>query len=302
MSKFKYIATEEDNGQELRWILRHRFRFSSLFRTKIKFGKLLCLNGVETPGWKKVKTGDLVSINLPDEKSDFPPENIPLDICYEDDDLLIINKQFGVTVHPTRGCPCHTLANGIMKHMIDNNQSYKIRFVNRLDTDTSGLLIVAKNSYTQNHITNQMRQKSVQKRYKALVLGNVSEDQFTIDLPIGRPDDGSIHRAVMPVVGSPSITHVTVLDRMTKDGQYYSLVDLRLETGRTHQIRVHLSHIGYPIVGDSLYGGDGSMLINRQALHAYKLSFVHPVSECPIEITAKLPDDIEQALKLIGNL
>lgn len=306
MEKFKHIITEEDNGLEIRQIIRKHFKFSSKLRTKIKYGNLISLNGVTTPGWKKVKVGDVITVSLPEEMSNFPPEDIPIDIIYEDDDLLLINKQPFITVHPTRGCPSHTLANGIMKYILDTDQSFKIRFVNRLDTDTSGILIMAKNSFTQNHITNQMKAKTIKKKYKALVNGSISleslvdgvtvtsDDEFTVNLPIGRPDQESIRRFVM-ADGAPSVTHVKILERFKN----HTLIELDLETGRTHQIRVHLSHIGHPIVGDSLYDGAGEDIISRQALHSYNLIFNHPITGELLNIEASLPKDIENAINTV---
>lgn len=298
MKKFQYTVTKEDTDKEVRTLLRHKFNLSSKMRTKIKYGKLVFLNGDPVEGWIKPMEGDLISIALPLEKSNFEPEDIPIDVIYEDEDLLIINKSKGITVHPTKGCPSHTLANAIMKYMLDKGDSYKIRFVNRLDTDTSGLIIVAKNSHSQFNISNQMKAKTVEKSYKALVNGIIEQDDFTIDLPIGRPSMDDVRRGVMIEGGCPSLTHVKVLKRFPKS---FTLVELKLETGRTHQIRVHLSHIGHPIVGDWLYGGNNPFIIDRQALHAYKLSFIHPFNGEKLILEAPLPDDILKAIEIADS-
>ena len=225
--------------------------------------------------------------------------------------------------------------------MIDTNQCFKIRFVNRLDMDTTGLLIVAKNSHAQDDLVKQMKANSTEKRYLAVVAGILEEDQFTIDLPLGRPDPEDVRRKVMEAGGYPSVTQVKVLARYSGEGfgsglaayagykdsimedaeikevsfkpgdlitvngdlitvaelpPGFTLVELKLETGRTHQIRVHMSHIGHPLIGDHLYGGYNPALLDRQALHAYKLCFRHPVSGEPLTVEAPLPADMQQLI------
>ena len=291
MAEFKHTVTIEDEGKEVKDIMRMYFDFSSRFRNKVKREKLVYLNGEPTQGWYKVKTGDVVSIALPEEESHFPAQPIPLDPVYEDDDLLLLNKQPGLIVHPTKGHPAGTVANGLMQYQADHGQSWKIRFVNRLDMDTSGLLIVAKNAYSQNELTGQMRKGLLHKTYIAIVSGVLEEDRGTIDLPIGRPDPVDIRRRVMEG-GAPSVTHSTVLERFAR----YTLVELGLETGRTHQIRVHMAHIGHPILGDHLYGEEKPYIIERQALHAARLEFSHPATGKPLRIEAPLPEDMQKAI------
>lgn len=327
MEKFRYIITEEDAQTPIKSLLRSKFSFSGRLLTKLKYQNLVFLNGEPVAGWITPKPGDVLSIKLPEEKSDFPPEDIPIYPVYEDDDILVINKQPGVIVHPTKGHPYHTIANGLMQYMIDTDQCFKIRFVNRLDMDTTGLLIVAKNSHAQDDLVKQMKANSTEKRYLAVVAGILEEDQFTIDLPLGRPDPEDVRRKVMEDGGYPSVTQVKVLARYNGEGfgsglaayagykdsimedaeikevsfkpgdlitvngdlitvaelpPGFTLVELKLETGRTHQIRVHMSHIGHPLIGDHLYGGYNPALLDRQALHAYKLCFRHPVSGEPL--------------------
>ena len=328
MSEFKYIVTAEDVKRNLsvKQLVRSNFTFSSRLMTKLKQNHLVSLNGGDVQWWIAPVEGDVISILLPEEKSDFPPEDIPISAVYEDDDLLVLNKQPGVVVHPTKGKPCHTIANGLMKKMLDEGKSYKIRFVNRLDMNTSGLLIVAKNSHAQDSLTKQMNAEArgLHKKYKAIVVGEMPEDSGTIDLPLGRPDENEVERWVLPVEkgGYPSVTHYKVLDRFGG----YSLVELELETGRTHQIRVHLSYIGYPILGDHLYchgdpfeyrrihgdpryaedynpecgqGGKEivSDLIDRQALHAFSLTLKHPVSDKELHLEAPLPADMQTVIE-----
>ncbi|MBR3786940.1 MAG: RluA family pseudouridine synthase [Firmicutes bacterium] len=291
MTEFYHKVTTEDEGKELREIMREHFDFSSRLRNRIKREKLVMVDGVSTPGWKKPVVGAEIRITLPDETSGFEPQNIPLDIVYEDDDLMIINKQPGLIVHPTKGHPTGTVANALMYYMEQTGKPFKIRFVNRLDMDTSGLLVVAKNSYTQNDYTKQMKENTVEKRYVAVVKGIVESDEGTIDLPIGRPDPDHVRRGVMEY-GAPSVTHYKVLDRYNG----YSLVELLLETGRTHQIRVHMSHIGHPVLGDWLYEGLNPLLIDRQALHAAKLTFTHPMTKKRMTFEAPIPEDIKKAI------
>ncbi|XVG95011.1 RluA family pseudouridine synthase [Eubacteriales bacterium KG127] len=302
MAKFTYIIKKEDEELQIKQLIRTKFHFSSRLMGKIKRANLVYLNDKEVLGWQKGSEGDKITIMLPDEKSNFEPENIPLNVVYEDNDLLIINKQNGVTVHPTRGCPNHTIANGIMKHMIDKKESYKIRFINRLDTDTSGLLIVGKNSYVQNEITKQMKSGTINKSYIALVNGLISDDEFMIDKPIGRLSQEEIRRGFLPVDqgGSESRTLVKVLERIPPSQPYpmgFTLAQLTLLTGRTHQIRVHMSSIGHILVGDWLYGDTNQELIPRQALHAFKLEFTHPVTGQDLILKSNLPEDITKLIE-----
>lgn len=324
MAKFTYIVKESDRELSIKELLSRNFSFSSRFMTKLKQNRLIFLNGESMPGWILPNPGDVITVVTPEETSDFPPEAIPISIVYEDDDLLVINKQPGIVVHPTKGKPCHTIANGLMKRMLDKGESYKIRFVNRLDMNTSGLLIVAKNSYAQDNLTKQMKTDHIQKKYMAIVSGVMAQDRGTIDLPLGRPDPNEVERWVVPVEegGYPSVTHFKVLKRFKKN----TLVELQLETGRTHQIRIHLAYIGHPIEGDHLYchgdpfeyrrihgdprpsldGSPGprmetnpeivSDIINRQALHAFSLTFKHPVTGERLHLEAPLPDDMKRAL------
>lgn len=324
MAKFTYIVKESDRELSIKELLSRNFSFSSRFMTKLKQNRLIFLNGESMPGWVLPNPGDVITVVTPEETSDFPPEDIPISIVYEDEDLLVINKQPGIVVHPTKGKPCHTIANGLMKRMLDKGESYKIRFVNRLDMNTSGLLIVAKNSYAQDNLTKQMKTDHIQKKYMAIVSGVMVQDRGTIDLPLGRPDPNEVERWVVPVEegGYPSVTHFKVLKRFKKN----TLVELQLETGRTHQIRIHLAYIGHPIEGDHLYchgdpfeyrrihgdprpsldGSPGprmetnpeivSDIINRQALHAFSLTFKHPVTGERLHLEAPLPDDMKRAL------
>ena len=296
MTRFYHKVTTEDENMELREIIRKHFDFSARLRNRIKREKLVMVNGISTPGWKKPAVGDEISITLPDETSGFEPQDIPLDIVYEDDDLMIINKQPGLIVHPTKGHPSGTVANALMHYMEQAGNPFKIRFVNRLDMDTSGLLIVAKNSYCQNDFTKQMRENTIEKRYIAIVKGLIDSDEGTVELPIGRPDPDNVRRGVMEG-GAPSVTHYKVIDRYRE----HTMVELLLETGRTHQIRVHMSHIGHPVLGDWLYDGTNTPFIDRQALHAAYLTFTHPMTKERCTFSAPLPEDINKAAAMLSR-
>lgn len=295
MAKYEHIVTAEEYGMSINTILRLNYRFSARFRTKIKYQHLVDLNGEPTPGYIKPEIGDVIGVRLPEESNDFPPEDIPLDIIFEDDDLLIINKQPGIIVHPTKGHPEHTIANGLMKYMSDTDQNFKIRFANRIDMDTSGIVVVAKNSNAQNDLSSQMRKGTVVKRYIALVEGVIDEDHYEIDLPIGRPDQVSIRRTVMYEGGKDAFTEVRVLERY----EGHTLTEVTLHTGRTHQIRVHLSHTGHPIAGDELYGGSCE-LIGRQALHAHYIEFDHPFTHKRVSFEAPYPEDMDKAISVLS--
>lgn len=326
MTEFLHIVTKEEAGRSVKELIRCHFTFSSRLMTKLKFQNLVYLNGEPMPGWVPTKEGDTILVRMPEEVSDFEPEDIPIHVIYEDPYILVLNKQAGVAVHPTKGKPNHTIANGLMKKMADDaavnrGEPYKIRFVNRLDMNTSGLMIVAKTGFAQEEIIKQMRKNQVVKKYIAVVTGEIPEEEGTIDLPLGRPYPDEVERWVVPEEegGSPSVTHYYVLDRL----KGHSIVELKLDTGRTHQIRIHLSYIGYPIVGDHLYCHGNpfeyrrrnnipkdfheeivSPYIDRQALHARYLAFRHPVTGKKLAFEAPLPDDMKKLIDLLrsGNL
>lgn len=291
------VIGKEDEGVKLDSILKTRLNLSRRIIIGLKKSNNIFLNNEPVHTGILVKEGDLVSVNISKEESqDIEPQDIPIDVVYEDKDLLVINKQPGIVVHPTQGHPEGTLSNGIMFHWKQSGEDAIVRLVNRLDRDTSGLIIIAKNQFSHQAMAKQLDANIVQKTYLAVVHGVVEKDLATIDLPIDRPSWESIKREVTDA-GQRSVTHYKVLERF-KDA---SLLEVSLETGRTHQIRVHLDHIGHPIYGDTLYGTiDDSEYIGRQALHAFKLSFNHPRTGDRMELSSKLPDDmklLEQKLK-----
>lgn len=295
-SKFTYTIEENDKGLMVKELLRRRFGFSSRLMRRLKVQGGVELNGAFVKLYEKGKAGDRLTVELPEERSQFEPENMKINVLYEDDDLILINKQPGCVVHPTKGHVNHTIANGLMQYMIDTEQSFKIRFINRLDMDTSGVLCVGKNSHCQDDFSKQAGKNSVEKKYMAVVRGIVEDECGTVDCPIGLEDADHVRRIVKEN-GYPSVTHYRVLSRYEKG---YSLVKLLLETGRTHQIRVHMEHMGHPVVGDVLYGKQEDLLIERQALHARSLSFDHPVKRTRMTVEAPLPEDMIRLLEKLG--
>lgn len=288
----KYECGKNDAGLMIKDVLKRRMNFSTRLIRKLKEVGGVDLNRVPSKLNVTVRVGDVISVSFPEERSDFEPQDIPLEVVYEDDDLLIINKQPGIVVHPTKGHPVGTVANALAWRMKEKDDYFRIRFVNRLDMDTSGLLIVAKNAFAQESFQQQMRANTTVKQYWALVDGILGSEEGEIDLPIGIVDEEAVGRAVTPD-GYPSLTRFRVLDY---PGGGRTLVELTLETGRTHQIRVHMSYIGYPVTGDSLYGSQ-SPDIGRQALHSKRLEFDHPITGERVCVEAPLPEDMERLLK-----
>ena len=252
----------------------------------------------------KVKDGDSISIEFPEpEKLAVLPEDIPLDIVYEDSDVIVIDKPAGMVVHPANGNHTGTLVNALMYHCGDDLSSINgvIRpgIVQRIDKDTSGLIMAAKNDRAHMSLSEQLSEHSITRRYIALVYNNFKEDEGTVDAPIGRDPYNRLRNKVIPdgAKGSDSARHAVTHYKVLKRFGRYTLIEARLETGRTHQIRVHMTHIGHPLVGDELYGPDKNKLgAKRQMLHAKVLGFVHPVSGEYMEFESPLPEDFEKVL------
>lgn len=267
---------------------------SRLFRT-CKNNKAIFLNGVWGSVNRLCKSGDVITVMLDHDENTFDPEPISIEVVYEDCDMLVVNKPPFLVVHPTKGHPFGTLANALSHRQYELKEDYKIRFINRLDRDTSGVLLVAKNGYAQQIISEQMKANEVDKIYYALVEGIVEKDFDTIDLPIDRAQEEDVKRIVMDE-GMPSITHYEVVERY----KAHTLVQIKLETGRTHQIRVHFSHIGHPVLGDALYGNPSEM-IDRQALHCYKMVAKPPRAEEKKVFVAELPEDFKKAQMMAAS-
>ncbi|KPU44218.1 ribosomal large subunit pseudouridine synthase D [Oxobacter pfennigii] len=286
----KYIAVQEDDGVRLDSILKNKLNLSRRIITGMKKNNSIYVNGEAAFTNLKVKKGDEISVNLlKDESQNIEAQNIPIEIVFEDADLLIVNKQPGMVVHPTKGHPIGTLSNGVIYHWRQRNENTIVRLVNRLDRDTSGLVMIAKNQFCHQAMAKQMDNNTVEKIYCTVVHGILDKNDGTIDQPIDRPFYDSIKREVMEK-GQRAVTHYKTIEILNDA----SLLEVRLETGKTHQIRVHLSFLGHPLYGDTLYGeeNDDAQYIKRQALHAYKLSFNHPRTGEKMTVTADIPEDI----------
>lgn len=293
-----YTVNENSDGKEIKQVLKSELNISSRLLTKLKKQEAVLLNGKYAKNHTIVKSGDVIQIIMVEPENQFEPQDIPLNIVYEDIDVIIINKQPGIVVHPTKSHPTNTIANALAYYLKEKEINCRIRFVNRLDMDTSGLLIIAKNAFTHHVISEQMQQDLVQKKYLTFVEGSLDYDEGTIDKPIYRPSDDAVKR-VVDDRGQRSVTKYKVVERF-KDA---SLLEIELLTGRTHQIRVHLEHLGHPLIGDKLYGNSGNEhLIDRQALHACYLKFYQPRFKNIVEISASLPEDMEKLRKTLKNI
>ena len=257
----------------------------------------ITVNGNKTKASYKVQENDLIEIQENEPKEiELKAEDIPIEIIYEDEDIIVVNKPKGLVVHPAVGNPDGTLVNAIMAICKDSLSGIggEIRpgIVHRLDKDTSGILIVAKNDTAHINLSEQIKNHEVEKTYIALVRGIVKENEATINMPIGRSTKDRKKMAVSKS-GKNAITHFKVLKRYDK----YTLLEIKIETGRTHQIRVHLSHIGYPVVGDYTYSnGRNDFNVEGQMLHSKKIKFKHPKSEKEMELEAKLPEYFQEIL------
>lgn len=275
----------------------------SYIRKLLDEGKVF-LNNTPVKANQKVKAGDAIRLVCPVLKDvEIIPENIPLDIVYEDADLLVVNKPQGMVVHPAAGNYTGTLVNALLYYCGDSlsgiNGERRPGILHRIDKDTSGLLLVAKNDRAHRGLAEQIKAHSLTRAYKALVHGNIKTDSGTIDEPIGRHPVDRKKMAVTWKNSKEAITHYQVLERYGK----YTLVECRLETGRTHQIRVHLSRHGHPIVGDKTYGvKKETFQLNGQLLHAYKIGFLHPRSGTYMEFESPLPPYFEKICKILKNL
>ena len=256
---------------------------------------VLTVNGEVVKPKYKVRTGDVIEITVPEvEELEIVAEDLNLEIIYEDADVLVVNKPRGMVVHPAPGHATGTLVNGLMHHCTDLsgiNGVMRPGIVHRIDKDTTGLLMVAKNDVAHESLVNQLVAKTVTRKYTALVHGHIAHDKGTIDAPIGRDTKDRQKQAVVDS-GKHAVTHFQVIERFGD----YTLVECRLETGRTHQIRVHMNYIGFPLVGDPKYGPRKTIDFGGQVLHAGVLGFTHPVTGEYLEFSTPLPEDFEQLL------
>ena len=291
------IVEINDSGKRIDKYLNENTEYTrSKIQKMIENGNIL-VNDIKVKDSYKVKENDYITIEALEETTDILPENIPLDIYYEDDDLIVVNKPSGMVVHPAPGNYTGTLVNALIYHtnnLSKVNTNIRPGIVHRIDADTSGLLLVAKNDKSHNILAEAIQKKEVVREYIALVEGIIMEDTATIDAPIGRDKKDRKKMTVTSENSKDAVTHIRVLERY-KDS---TLIRCKLETGRTHQIRVHLNYIGHPIVNDPVYGK--KKLIDEkfgQMLHAEKIGFVHPTTKEYMEFTAPVPDRFKEILE-----
>lgn len=291
--KYNLISyINEDDDLTLREILLDRLNFSVRYVSKLKRFKTVTVNKNFKKLDKKVKKGDLIEIEIKEDMANFTPQDLNLNIIYDDFDLIMVDKPPFMVVHPTKSHFDNTMANGVTDYIIKKNENIKIRFVNRLDMNTSGLVIVAKNPFAQHVLSSEMKEEDFEKKYIAIVRGILENDSATINEPIYRPTDDSVKR-IVDKKGQESITHYKVIERLNNA----TVLEIKLKTGRTHQIRVHMAHIGHPIIGDELYGVFDEKLIKRQALHAYSLKFRQPRTKQMLEFKADIPKDMKELIQ-----
>lgn len=288
----KYVVKIDDEYSNINQILKNEFNFSSRLMFKVIKNKRVFLNNKFVDTRTQISTNDCITVYLDfeEDNSNIIPTKMNLQIIYEDEAFLIINKPAGIATHPSQLHYNNSLSNGIRFYFDSIGCNKKVRPVNRLDKNTSGLVIFAKNEYIQECLIKQMQNKTFIKEYIAIVEGIVELRSGTINAPIARKENSIIERCVSNN-GDMAITHYNVL----KTENNMSMLQCILETGRTHQIRVHCKYIGHPIIGDDLYGHK-SNLISRQALHSYKVKFIHPINRLPVEYIAKLPEDMTNLL------
>jgi len=285
----EYKIKENDKYINLKDLLKNYFEISDRLLVRLKHNQKLFINGKIASVDSTLDFDDIatVVIDFVEDNSNIVPTKIDLKIIYEDDYLLIIDKPSGMPIHPSQDHYEDSLSNGVKFYFDKIGLKKKIRPINRLDKDTSGLVVFAKNEYIQECLVKQMKTKQFEKQYIAICEGTFKENKGTINAPIARKENSIIERCISET-GDTAITHYEVVKILNN----YSVVKCILETGRTHQIRVHMAHIGHPLLGDTLYGNSSS-LITRQALHAYKISFIHPITKKVMEFFAPLPNDFE---------
>lgn len=304
MSRETFEVSTEYEGERLDKYLSIIFLESgstqsrSFFQKLIKDGHVAVNNIVQKANYR-LKADELVSVEIPPAvETPILPENIPLEILYEDNNLLVVNKPKGMVVHPSAGHYSGTLVNAIMYHCKDSlsgiNGEIRPGIVHRIDMDTTGSLIVCKNDESHIFIAEQIKKHTVTRRYRGIVYGHVKADTGTIDAPIGRHPVDRKKMAVNEKNGKQAVTHYKVLERF----QQYTYMEFELETGRTHQIRVHMASIGHPLLGDLLYSnGKSPYKLQGQTLHAMTIGFIHPKTMEYLEVSAPLPEYFEKILK-----
>ena len=288
-----YTIDNASTGLRIEQYLRRRgYSYQNLARLK-KMRESILLNGAWTYMRTAVKDDDILTVHIqePESSPNIPPLKLPLDIVYEDEDIVVVNKPAGMPVHPSLNNYENSLANGLMYYYQEQGKPFIFRCTNRLDRDTSGLTVVAKHMVSSSILSSMGMRHEITREYLAIVRGALNPSEGTIDAPIGRTGSSLIERKIDFENGERAVTHYRVVEEQNG----HSLISLILETGRTHQIRVHMKYIGHPLVGDYLYNPDMEY-IDRQALHSHRLSFTHPVTGEKMEFTAPLPTDMRKIL------
>ena len=300
----EYIVSKQEAGNRLDiYITQKDKEITRTSAQRLIEEENILVNDKKQKASYKVQENDKITIQIPEAKQiELKPQDIPIDVIYEDCDIIVVNKPKGMVVHPANGNPDGTLVNAILSKCKDSLSGIggEIRpgIVHRLDKDTSGLLIVAKNDKAHIGLSEQLKNKEIKKTYIALVRGNIQENEATIQMPIGRSTKDRKKMAVTKK-GKEAITHFKVLKRYGK----YTLVEVKIETGRTHQIRVHMAEIGHPVVGDMVYSnGKNEFGVEGQMLHAKQLIFQHPITQEKITLTAPLPEYFEKILGQLENV
>lgn len=288
-----YHITEEDAGLRIeQYLRRHGYSRQNLTELK-KMQESVLVNGVWYYLTQTLIPGDklVIRIQETDVSEKIPPTDIPLNILYEDEDILVVNKPAGMPIHPSMNNYHYSLANACAYYYQQQDKPFVFRCTNRLDRDTSGVTVIAKHMVSSNILSSYAYKHQVEREYLAIARGSVTPDSGTISAPLSRKGGSVIERIVDFDHGERAVTHYKVIEE--KNG--HSLVSLHLETGRTHQIRIHMKYLGFPLIGDYLYNPDMEF-ISRQALHSHSLRFAHPITGEIMEFTAPLPDDMKQVL------
>ncbi|PYG89892.1 RluA family pseudouridine synthase [Ruminiclostridium sufflavum DSM 19573] len=296
----EHTIDKDDAGKSVRAVLKSRLQLSTRFLNKLKLQNKILINDVPVKVNYIVKERDVLKaeLELDENCENIEPQDIPIDIIFEDECLIVLNKQSGIVVHPTFNHPDHTIANGIVYYLKQKGISKKVRPVSRLDRETSGIIIFAKNQFAQDMLIKQMQEKVFEKEYSGIVQGIPGRSSGTIDLPIGRKPESIMLRWISES-GAPSITHYEVAESFPAYNT--ALLKFKLETGRTHQIRVHCQAMGFPIYGDTLYSENSDFMLSRQALHSHTTKILHPETKKQLIFNAELPEDMKRLLEIMRH-
>ena len=289
-----YIIDEDSAGLRVEQFLRRK-RYSGQNLSEIKrMPKSILVNGVHYYMRQELSTGDHLQVRICETQNSekIPPTKLPLDIIYEDEDLLVLNKPAGMPIHPSLNNYTNSMANALAYYFQSQGKPFIFRCCNRLDRDTSGLTIVSKHLVSGSILSDMTKYREVHREYLAIARGSVTPSEGTIQAPLGRKEGTIIERTVDWEHGEDAVTHYKVV----KEANGHSLVSLRLETGRTHQIRIHMKYLGYPLIGDYLYNPDMEYM-TRQALHSHHMEFTHPITGAHMSFTAPLPEDIARVMQ-----